>query len=158
MNFKETWGPHIWNLLHAIPYRIYYLEKIQEAINLINNIYLVLPCEECHNHTKNYLQNNKLTISNEIDLTKSKEEISLYLFNFHNEINKKLGKEILPSFEIYYSEINIEILQNKVNYDAICSIITNLTNKKIYDKLLNEEQKLFNLNLIKNYIYLRFLI
>ena len=84
MNFKETWGPHIWNLLHAIPSRINYLEKIPEAINIINNIYLLLPCEECHYHTKDYLNNNKIILTNQIDLTKSKEELSLYLFNFHN--------------------------------------------------------------------------
>lgn len=157
MNFKESWGPHFWNLIHMIPFRINYLEKIKEAVNLIENIYLVLPCEECHNHTKEYLQNNKIILTNEIDITKSKEELCLYLFNFHNEVNKRLGKEILSSFEKYWSEINFEILQKKINYDAIAATLSNLTNKKIYDKLLNDEQKLFNSNLIINFINLRFL-
>jgi hypothetical protein len=156
IHFKEIWGPQIWNLLHAIPFRINYIEKIPTALYLINNIYLALPCEECHNHTKEYIQNNKLILSNDINITKSKEEITLYLFNFHNEVNKKLGKETLSSFEKYNSETKFEILQKKVNYDAISYIFTNTINKEIFDKLLTEEQKSFNSNLIKTFINLKF--
>lgn len=154
MNDKLKWGPAIWNLLHAVPAMLKSVHNIHKAVELINNIYLLLPCEECHNHAKEYLFNNRIMITNYQDLNVAKKEIKLYLFNFHNEVNQRLSKLILHSFDQYCNENNDQVLLNKINYSEISAMQYNQTNKQFYEQHLTEEQRNINNNLIGVFINL----
>lgn len=154
MNDKSKWGPAIWNLLHAVPEILKKTENIQKAIDLINNIYLLLPCEECHKHAKEYLNTNKLNITNFNNLEQSKREIKLYVFNFHNVVNARLEKQVLPSFDQYCKDNNNQMLLNKVNYSEISAMQYNQNNKQFYEKTLTEEQRHKNNQIIGVFINL----
>ena len=86
---KEQWGKGFWVTMHNIaanypekPTRTQ-KRKMKELISgLIENI----PCDDCKVHAKSYMRRNKIQLA-------SKEKFSSYLCNFHNNVNKRLGKE-----------------------------------------------------------------
>ncbi|XP_063934457.1 FAD-linked sulfhydryl oxidase ALR-like [Zophobas morio] len=86
---SDKLGRHSWTLLHTIA--SYYPEKpsgrqkvaLQQLMNSLSFLY---PCEHCAAHLRLYMKANPLNI-------KSQEEFSLWLCQFHNEVNNNLGKE-----------------------------------------------------------------
>ena len=95
---RNLWGPAIWYMLHTTA------EKIkEESFSILKNdlfshiisICSNLPCPNCSMHATTYLK--------KVDFSKinTKEDLKRMLFLFHNDVNKRLGKE-----EFTYSELN----------------------------------------------------
>ena len=94
---KIDWGPSIWYFFHILA------EKVQstnfnivrlELMNIIKLVSMNLPCPLCSTHAKSYL--DKVNFSTIL----TKDDLKRMLLNFHNEVNKRLGK---PEFT--YSEL-----------------------------------------------------
>tara|TARA_B100001093_G_scaffold197137_1_gene189451 strand:- start:10637 stop:11083 length:447 start_codon:yes stop_codon:yes gene_type:complete len=88
---SKRWGTPTWYFLHCIVEKInvnYYNKIHGEVRNLIINIFQNLPCPYCKNHALNYIKKKN------IYKIKTKEEMKMYLFNFHNEVNKRLNHRI----------------------------------------------------------------
>lgn len=136
---KNTWGKHIWNLLHIITFRIKeenFTTAKPVLVFLIKTICSNLPCPECAMHSTNLL---KLV---NFDKIITKHELVLLIFNFHNTINIKLKK---PTYK--FTDMNI---YNDMN---IHSIYYNFT--KVYYNSINTPQMMqynFNKNLTKDKI------
>ena len=84
----KAWGPHGWAFMEAIVF--HYPdnptpEEKQAALNFFDSLMLLLPCEKCRKH---YIENRKVL---KIDVS-SKDKLSRWLVDFHNEVNKMLGK------------------------------------------------------------------
>lgn len=97
----EIWGPHAWIFLHTITLNYPNNPTIQDKQNYKNffiNLHHILPCEWC---AKNYLIHlQKYPIDNYLN---TKKNLTQWLINIHNEINKLFNKKT-----INYSEfINI---------------------------------------------------
>ena len=95
---KNLWGPAIWYMLHTTAEKI----KSESFSMLKNDLFLHirsicgnLPCPNCSMHAIAYLKN--------VDFSKinTKEDLKRMLLLFHNDVNKRLGKE-----EFTYSELN----------------------------------------------------
>jgi hypothetical protein len=117
---KILWGPAIWSFLHCLAEKVkdssYDLLK-KDIFFHIESICKNLPCPTCSSHASQYLQ--------KVDFTKlrTKEDLKLMLYNFHNVVNKRLGK---PEYKIidmhmkypqlnFYDEINMffKFFENK---------------------------------------------
>lgn len=79
-----TWGPAIWTLFHTI------IEHVPEKefsnvgpkiFAYISRICGLLPCPECQEHAKKYLNKHKIN-------TSDKKILREFIYTFHNAVNK----------------------------------------------------------------------
>lgn len=107
MSSISEWGSIFWKFFHTIvesidedKYNNVYIELFQYIKSICN----VLPCPQCSNHAKEYLKHVK---DNQL---RTKDGFRNMLFNFHNDVNKRLKKNLFKfeDLEIYknYSLIN----------------------------------------------------
>ncbi len=102
MTNKTEWGPVVWRLLHAIA-----------DISSRKDIYLlwsavlrhtahVLPCDACRIHMKEYLQTHSFVPKTWITQTgkQNRDQIRVWIHTFHNSVNARLGKPVLPLSEL----------------------------------------------------------
>lgn len=90
------WGPFIWGMIHTVSIidfedPLIQKEHVDKAIYILKNIALIIPCPKCSLHYQTYIENEVL---------KNKyiyEKMGLFkmTINYHNEINKNLGKDII---------------------------------------------------------------
>jgi len=109
---KVKWGEPTWFLLHTLSVKVKESEFKNIRIDLLNRIYAIcinLPCPDCANHAKIYLDNiNFNTIQ-------TKEDLKVLLYNFHNDVNKKKGYPYFPYGELdekYSAAITVNIIRN----------------------------------------------
>lgn len=121
---KNTWGRYTWLLFHTCVYKV----KNENDYNTINTlksfvskICNLIPCSTCREHSIEYLRKNN------INTVKTKTELKLYLYKFHNNVNKMLGEPVLDVStcdKIYENKIlknvlyNFHKILNVINYAA----------------------------------------
>ena len=100
----DKWGPATWAFIHTLsvsikPEKIHILgpQMFAFIIRICNN----LPCPTCSEHAKSYI--NKLM--KDQSFIKDKQKFINAMYIFHNEVNKRLKKQmfkyenILPTYE-----------------------------------------------------------
>lgn len=104
----KVWGHVLWLFLHTISEKIKdeSFEKHKSFLsNIISSLCSTIPCYECEKDSLAYIKNHPL------QRIKSKSDLKLYLFDFHNHVNKKTHKTAfeLKQLEQYkkYSFIKI---------------------------------------------------
>jgi len=89
---RIKWGRPFWNLFHVLAEKIKESEFPKVRVELLNMIYTIcsnLPCPDCTNHAVSYMNGiNFNTI-------KSKNDLKLFLFDFHNAVN---ARKMYPIF------------------------------------------------------------
>tara|TARA_B100000945_G_C20349264_1_gene581392 strand:+ start:376 stop:825 length:450 start_codon:yes stop_codon:yes gene_type:complete len=88
---KKTWGNATWYLIHTLAYKLNDESHISDLVLQIYQICDNLPCIECRDHAILLLLKNNYKNIN------SKQQLILFLLDFHNAINYKLNK---PKFTI----------------------------------------------------------
>ena len=86
----SIWGPSAWRFLHAVTFaypETPSAEHKEAARALFTNLKLLLPCEDCCAHYSKALANANLE-----DALESKTKLTRWLFDFHNQVNARLGK------------------------------------------------------------------
>ena len=111
----KLWGNNIWYLFHTIAHKIKESEFINEKNNLIVLIKTIchnLPCPECSSDATQILNNTNFRTIN------TKDDFKMFLFNFHNHVNKKLKKPVFEHTELdnKYSKANIYNLYKNFNH------------------------------------------
>lgn len=139
----EQWGPFVWKLFHTLAYKIkpeHFNTYKDELIYQIIQIATYLPCPYCSTHSKLFFQKHKRVI-NKIT---TKSELIQLLYNFHNDVNKRLTKNIFPmeSLKQYHTENTIQVINLFINRYSISSRNTNLfhlalASKDILSKFMN---------------------
>ena len=119
---NKTWGNNIWYLFHTIAHKIKessFLEIKDDLIFILQNICSHLPCPECSKDATDKL--NKINFAN----LSNKNDYKILIFNFHNNINKKLNKPLfeLSKLDEKYEKANINIIYH--NFNLIFSQNTN---------------------------------
>ena len=95
---KVKWGEPTWFLFHTLSVKIKDGEFARIRQDLLNNTYAIccnLPCPDCANHAKIYLD------SINFNTIQSKEDYKRMMFQFHNSVNKRKG---YPQFD--YAELD----------------------------------------------------
>jgi hypothetical protein len=115
----QEWGQVTWYLFHTLAEKIrpeYFNEEKGNIFKHINNICSILPCPDCKSHALNYLKNiNSSMITN-------KEQLKLFLMNFHNNVNSRHQKKLFT----------IEEVNNKYKHANLYNIINGFL--KTYNK------------------------
>lgn len=102
---KATWGPLGWTWLHmlAINFPTSPTEDEQRSTHLrIWRFLSALPCGDCIRHATMYYFQHPPDVTNSLSL-------QTWVWNFHNTVNRRLGKPILtyPEYmRIYFDEIS----------------------------------------------------
>jgi hypothetical protein len=102
---RSRWGPSTWYLFHTMAEKIKESEfnKLKdEILNVIKTICMNLPCPTCMQHATEYITRlNKNSIKN-------KEDLKIFLFNFHNDVNIRRNVSIFSLKELNdkYSNAN----------------------------------------------------
>lgn len=107
---KSKWGPIVWNMLHCLTLKIkpqHFEEEKSNIILIINNICNNLPCPICSVHASQYMKKNK------IHLVKNKEELALFIFHFHNNVNHRLKRK-LETKDVFKQ-------YNKMKFSNVCN-------------------------------------
>ena len=106
---KETWGNNIWYLFHSLAHKIredkFDIQK-NNIIFIIKTICNTLPCPDCSKDATYML--NKI----DFNTIRNKNDLKMFIFNFHNVINAKLNKQLFSydSLDVIYN-INTNIPQ-----------------------------------------------
>jgi hypothetical protein len=139
---KKIWGPATWRLFHIIGEKIETnnYTDIQNAVSIVQMICGNLPCPDCSRDATFILSKYNLK-----KIT-TKEELKLFLYTFHNIVNKKLNKPILEKEEldIMYKEMNFNQVLN--NFFYIYNNIHGYKNMMLYS--FHRKNLIIN---IKNY-------
>ena len=108
---KSEWGKVTWILFHSI------IENIKDdAPNnfikmVFDNIILIcsnLPCPYCKDHAMSYIKKYK---KYNFD---TKEKLKIFIFTFHNNVNKRLNKPIMKIDILEkYKTANLNNILNK---------------------------------------------
>jgi hypothetical protein len=134
----KAWGPITWIFIHS------FLEQINEKcflsnkntiIEFLRNICLNLPCQDCSNHAKNYI-NRQLKINN----INNKEQLKSFFFRFHNNVNARLKKPIFYDFDKYKTSKLQLIFENfeksySNNYNKLNGFHNNMFRKQTIKKI-----------------------
>lgn len=85
---SSLWGMCAWHLLHLITFTA--PNKLNNNYyNIFKSLKYILPCRVCRTHYNSNLKKLSYTNSN------TRDELVLWLINFHNIVNKMLGKRII---------------------------------------------------------------
>jgi hypothetical protein len=109
---KVKWGEPTWYLFHTLSVKIKENQFHIIRTQLLNQIYAIcvnLPCPECANHAKTYLEGINFSS------IKTKTDLKKFLYTFHNIVNKRKGYPLFPYDELdgKYSKANtVPIIQN----------------------------------------------
>jgi hypothetical protein len=110
---KETWGNNIWFLFHSLAHKInedkFEFHK-NNIIFIIKTICNTLPCPDCSRDATAML--NKI----DFNIIRNKNDLKMFIFNFHNAINAKLQKPLFnyQDLDNKYQNINIDALYNNL--------------------------------------------
>jgi len=114
----EDWGPTLWTILHGFAEHSGHNEdERQHWIFLLEGLPKIVPCPECSKHITVWLRSHPVSILRKIPMTGFYDWTTGYLFELHEEVNRRLGK---PSFsksalkETYASldlQVNLESLK-----------------------------------------------
>jgi hypothetical protein len=85
----KLWGPHTWKTLHALAIEADRRKTTGEFQQFMKSLSSLLPCEACRGHMESYLAMNPVP----------NENVFVYSVQFHNHVNKRLGKR-----EVSYEE------------------------------------------------------
>ncbi len=94
----SVWGPSMWHCLHTISfnYPIKPSKKTKEQYyNYMKALNHVLPCRHCRDNYQKNLKSVKFSKR----VFKNRNTFSRFMYNFHEEVNKMLGKQSNLTYE-----------------------------------------------------------
>lgn len=150
MNKKE-WGNACWFLFHGLATKVKEenfdatKNDIWKYINLICNN---LPCAECRKHASELMAKTNKSI-----ILKTKRNLEVFLFDFHNVVNRRNNARIMTieEYDAQYKNINLRLVIN----NFMKKFFSNANNSKLmldamYRQLIyNEFTSWLKLNLNK---------
>lgn len=102
------WGPLAWHFLHCISLTAPENIKTDAYYTLFISLSDILPCNVCRDHYKTHLQRLPLK-----KCCGSRKQLSLWLFNLHNLVNKTLDKPTIPADKC----VKLYIQNNKIQFN-----------------------------------------
>jgi len=110
----EVWGPAFWFSLHngALRYPVNAAPLWRQRMkHFILGIPVMVPCEKCSDHATAYIEGNYQRIDNVVS---GREELFKFFWEFHNYVNKRLGKPLMTlraTYTMYSATTNVTSLQ-----------------------------------------------
>ena len=87
----DHWGCFLWRLMHAISFG--YTEKYKANYSLFfKHLKYIIICMYCRNSYRRFIR-EPTTLFND-NVVQSKEQLTHWLYDLHNKVNKKLNKNV----------------------------------------------------------------
>ncbi len=124
---RTVWGPLVWNFLHKIAA----ISDRQDVYHLWNNMLRVtaaiLPCEQCRLHMKEYLNTHSFVPKNWMKQsgTENASQIQTWMHTFHNSVNERLGKPLVPFSEMKHGTREECLQQAQQSYKQLLTLWSN---------------------------------
>jgi len=109
----EVFGPAFWFTLHAGASALPEVLSPISANRLkgfINGIPEMVPCIECSEHARAYVEANRVKIDN----MKRGDDVFKFYVDFHNYVNLRLNKPLFTyekAYEMYKGGVNVKTLK-----------------------------------------------
>lgn len=115
-SIAEKVGPGIWFLIHKKALLATTMPEQLSFINFITEICTIFPCENCVEHCKTYMVDNPPSNNLGMISKEKEEQIGMFVWswNFHNDVNIKLGKKVVDWPTAYNMYATKKSLCNKV--------------------------------------------
>jgi hypothetical protein len=104
---SKEWGPLLWQVLHGLAEKIgalvvplYAPDELKLWPQLLQTIELVLPCEECRKHCKEWVHEHPLTPMKTLTNAGLKIWIKTWLWTFHSDVDCRLDKPTVTYDEL----------------------------------------------------------
>jgi len=117
------WGPPLWHALHTITFNYPVKptkEQKKQYLDFFNNLQSVLPCRYCRDNYQKNLLEHPITAN----VLKNRENLSRWLYDMHEMINKNLNKksnltydEVRDRFEHFRSRCLTDPKEKDVKID-----------------------------------------
>lgn len=109
----EVFGPSFWFTLHtgaaALP-EVLSPISASRLKGFINGIPEMVPCIECSEHARAYIEANRTKIDN----FKRGDDVFKFYVDFHNFVNLKLQKPLVSyekAYQMYRGGVNLKVLK-----------------------------------------------
>ena len=126
----SVWGPSMWHIMHSISFN-YSVNPTKKEKMIYMNFYKsigdVLPCRYCRENFVKNLKKVPLTM----DVMKSRDSLSKWVYQLHEAVNMMLGKDSGLSYE--------EVRTRYEMFRSRC--LTPLEEKKLQKKLKTKKRK-----------------
>ena len=108
---KKDWGNAVWLLFHTLAekLKIEYIAELPILVSHISQICSNVPCPDCQNHATQTM--GRVNIAT---ITTSKEALINFLWQFHNDVNKRTKTVFYPkeSLNIYKTANTQNVVKN----------------------------------------------
>jgi hypothetical protein len=108
---KKDWGNAVWLLFHTLAEKLKdeHFSELAVLVSHISQICSNLPCPDCQNHAIQTM--NRV---NQVAITSSKEALIHFLWQFHNDVNKRTKTLYYPkeSLNIYKTANTQNVVKN----------------------------------------------
>lgn len=94
-SWVEFFGPSGWKFLHAVSFAFPESPSSEDRKNYIDfyrSVGPVLPCPSCRAHYENYIAKHPIEADNT-------ESMARWVYDLHEDVNRRAGKTGTPSFE-----------------------------------------------------------
>lgn len=137
---SDIWGNGAWVFLHSITLTYPNNPTVNDKKtykSFFETLGYLLPCNQCSNHYNDYLESNPI---NE-QVLESKESLTKWLYNLHNNVNHLLNKrkidfsEFVDKYYNMYSKNNSNVNLNKndlVFYGLLIIVIIGIIGIVVY--------------------------
>ena len=109
----EVFGPAFWFTLHTgsvhLPQNLSPI-AMNRLRGFINGIPEMVPCIECSEHARAFIEANKIRVDN---MTRGDEVFRFYV-DFHNFVNQRLNKPVMSyedAYKLYKGGVNVKVLK-----------------------------------------------
>ena len=140
---EMLWGAPTWFLLHTLAEKVKddsFNSIRNDLFEMIRTICSNLPCPKCSNHAIEYMKYiNFNSITN-------KRELQLFLFQFHNDVNKRKSVPLFEKDELSekYSKANtINIIHNFFHFFKDRSRNVNMISLNLYRERIIKDLRLW---------------
>lgn len=132
---KKEWGPACWYLFHGLASKV----KEEEFHNVKNSLWsqiegvcINLPCPDCKSHATELIQKSKKDL-----ILSSKRNLEVFLFDFHNLVNKRNGTRqmSMEEYDNLYKKANLMAIIN----NFIAKFATSTRNNKLMTDVMHRQ-------------------
>lgn len=91
----DEWGPSLWKVLHVFSFNYGDnpdSEDKRSMYNFLHSVKGIIPCIVCKKHYEESLHYNARSVNSSV--FDNRYNLSKYIVNLHNQVNKRNGKEI----------------------------------------------------------------
>tara|TARA_R110000851_G_scaffold317746_1_gene481320 strand:- start:345 stop:713 length:369 start_codon:yes stop_codon:yes gene_type:complete len=106
---KSIWGPRMWAEIHSTAAK----STPTQFRKYLGTLGPRIPCEECRYHLRSYIFSNPLT---------NFEDPMIWSIDFHNVVNKRLGKRVL-TYQEAYEQVKVYRVDSTYNMIIIALLI-----------------------------------